>query len=550
MPKAYSLIRFSTPGQADGDFFRRQNAPTVAFCEKHGLDLDTSLHELDVRRLGVSAFKGEHIRNGPLGKFIRLVDAGQVSPGSWLIVEEIDRLTRQIHDKAYDLCLHLLRAGITIATMMDGEVYDLNGINKSLEKRLKLMLRLDAAHEYSAKLSDRINASWQGRREAMRAGKGKATNSCPGWLKAIDGAFVFIPEHTAVMKRIIAYRHLSFGRHEISTRFNTERVPTFRGGDGWHPSTIAALVRNKALIGIYQPRRADGTPDGDPIEGFYPRLISDEDFWRAQWGPDNKLGAGRKTKGLANLLRGVCKCGRCGATLIYLNTGKDNFLVCSRGRRGLCENRYHRTYAKLEAELLSALALFDFSRLLDRANPQADRIAALEAEISEKAATVDRLLRDFKADTPPEVSNWIGALSGEVKALTAELIETKRTARIAEVHETRDVYAEFTAMLAWLPRMMDDEERYQLRTRIAMELRRLIELATAFGTGLTITLKGTPFCQIDILIDRAKVTAFQLRMTGRDDPIVFSRARVGGDTAYCAGLFAGFVSTETSMIAA
>jgi hypothetical protein len=91
------------------------------------------------------------------------------------------------------------------------------------------------------------------------------------------------------VKRIIAERHIGLGRHEISTRLNRERVPTFRGGDGWHPSTIAALVRSTALIGIYQPRKADGTPDGDPIEGFYPRLISDDDFWRAQWGPDKDI---------------------------------------------------------------------------------------------------------------------------------------------------------------------------------------------------------------------------------------------------------------------
>jgi DNA invertase Pin-like site-specific DNA recombinase len=206
MATAYSLIRFSTPGQADGDSYRRQLGLTQAFCERHDLALDKSLHESDVRRLGVSAFKGEHIRKGPLGKFIRLVDAGKVAPGSWLIVEEIDRFTRQIHDKAYDSALHLMRADITIATMMDGEIYDLAGINGSLEKRLKLMLRLDAAHEYSAKLSNRITSVWEGRREAMRAGRGKATNACAGWLKAVDGKFYEIPEHVAVMRQIIYCR--------------------------------------------------------------------------------------------------------------------------------------------------------------------------------------------------------------------------------------------------------------------------------------------------------------------------------------------------------
>lgn len=548
MTIAYSFIRFSSREQAKGDSLRRQLQASERFATEHDLFLDSSF-----RDLGKSASKGEHVGpTGALGRFIALVESGQIKAGSWLIVEDMDRLDRRQVNVALKQFLSLLEAGIVIHTMIDGQTYTLDRINEDPTALLISVLKMIAAHDYTDKLAKRITAVWENRRAAMRAGNGKPTNACPGWLKAVDGKWVEIPEHAAVVKRIIAERHLGLGRHEISTRLNREGVPTFRGGDGWHPSTIAALVRNQALIGIYQPRKADGTPDGDPIEGFYPRLISDDDFWRAQWGPDNKLGAGRKTKGLANLLRGVCKCGWCGASLIYLNTGKDNFLVCGRARRGLCDNRYHRTYAKLEAELLSAFVLFDFSRLLDRANPQADRIAALEAELSNKTATVDRLLQDFKADTPPEVSKRIGVLSAEVKALTAELAEAIRVARIVEANETRDAYTEFRAMVAWLPRMPDDA-RYLLRTRIAGELRRLIKSATADGTTLTIALAPTPFCRIEILIDRATITGFRITLTGCDEPIepvVFPRAKVIADASHLAGLFALYVGTDASQVAA
>jgi hypothetical protein len=360
-----------------------------------------------------------------------------------------------------------------------------------------------AAHDYTDKLAKRISAKWQSRRNDMRAGKGKATNACAGWLKAIDGKFVLIPERIAVMKRMIAERHLGLGRHEIATRLNRDGVPTFRGGDGWHPSTVAALVRNKALIGLYYPRKADGSEDGPPIEGFYPRIISDDEFWRAQWGPDNKLGAGAKTKGLANLLRGVCKCARCGASLIYLDTGKDTFLVCSKARRGLCDNRYHRMYAKLEKELLSAFVLFDFSRLLGHANPQADRIVALEAEIAEKTGTAKRLVDCFSASTPAVVAERIAILSAEVEALMAELAQAGRNSRIAEARANLDAHTEFGALIAWLPRMADDE-RYLLRTRIGGELRRFIDTATADGTDMTIALRPTlrPFVRSRPLLGR------------------------------------------------
>jgi DNA invertase Pin-like site-specific DNA recombinase len=549
MPVAYSLIRFSTKGQADGDSFRRQNGPTVAFCEKHGLELDTSLHESDVRRLGVSAFRGDQIRRGSLGKFIRLVDAGNVAPGSWLVVEEIDRLTRQVHDQAYDLCLTLMRRGVTLATMMDGEIYDIEKINNSLEKRLKLMLRLDAAHEYSAKLSNRIDSVWQGRREAMRAGKGRATNACPAWLEAVDGKFVKRDDRVKIIKRIIKERHLGLGRHAIASRLNRDGVPTFRGGDGWHPSTIAAVVKNPALIGIYQPRKADGAPDGDPVKGFYPRIegITDEDFWRAQWGPDNKASRGQTTKGYWNLLKGLCKCGRCGRTIIGLNTGKEKFLICDAARRSLCDNADFLNYPKLEGDLLSALALFDFSRLLDRADPQIGRIAGLEAQIAAKTATVDRLLADFSAATPAAVSMRIATLSSDVEALMAELAEARRTARIAESQETRDAYAEFRAMVESLPEMPDDDRRYQLRARISAELRRLIETATALGTEMTIVLKSDAFHRFELLVSRSIVTSLQVTDIESGNSYVFPRELYGD--AGAAGLFAGYVGSETARMA-
>jgi hypothetical protein len=467
-----------------------------------------------------------------------------------LIIESLDRLSRQDIDSASELFRRILRTGLHIVTLMDNQFYTLERWQKDLGARIMSLVIMSRANEESETKSNRITDVWQKRREAMRAGRGKPTNACAGWLKAEDGKFVEIPERVGVMRRIIADRHIGLGRGAIATRLTQDEVPTFRGGYGWHPSTIAALVKNKALIGVYQPRKADGSEDGPPIEGFYPRLISDEDFWRAQWGPDNKLSAGRNTKGVANLLKGICKCGKCGRGLVYLNTGKDAFLVCGKARTRGCDNRYHRSYPKIERELLTALELFDYNRFLEHTHPQSDRLAALRAEIVEIEETVDRLLTDFKANTPPSVSKHITALEARRADLTTQLRETERFGRITEAQQSRDTYAEFTAMVAWLPRMSDQEERYRLRTKIASELRRMIVSAIADGTELTIALAPTPFCRLDILIDRATITGFRITLTGCDEPpkpVVFPRARVMGDTSR-AGLFAGYVGGSAQVV--
>jgi DNA invertase Pin-like site-specific DNA recombinase len=257
MTTAYSLIRFSTRSQAAGDSFRRQSGLAPPFCQKQNLALDTSLHESDVRNHGVSAFKGDNLVKGALAKFLTLVDAGVVEAGSWLLVEEIDRLTRGVHNKAYGLCLALFEKGNKIATLMDGEVYDLEGINGSLEQRLKLQLRLDSAHDYSKKLSVRIYAAWQGRREAMRAGDGKPTKACPEWLTVENGQFVEKPSpegqpgRFAIIEGILRETIAGLGKRAIANRLNQEGIPAFRGKGGWHHSSVERIIKSDAIRGIY-----------------------------------------------------------------------------------------------------------------------------------------------------------------------------------------------------------------------------------------------------------------------------------------------------------
>ena len=88
----YSYVRFSTGDQKQGDSLRRQVQLSQNYAEKHGLVLDTTLNMHD---LGLSAYKGEHTKKGALGHFLKLVKKGQIEKGSTLIVESLDRLSRE-----------------------------------------------------------------------------------------------------------------------------------------------------------------------------------------------------------------------------------------------------------------------------------------------------------------------------------------------------------------------------------------------------------------------------------------------------------------------
>ncbi len=113
-PKAYSYLRFSTPDQMQGDSLRRQTEATSKYAEDKGLDLDT---DLTFRDLGVSAYRGANVVDGALGQYIEAVDTGHVQPGSYLLVENLDRLSRDKIMPALNRFSSLLEKGIIVVTL-------------------------------------------------------------------------------------------------------------------------------------------------------------------------------------------------------------------------------------------------------------------------------------------------------------------------------------------------------------------------------------------------------------------------------------------------
>src|ERR1051326_2659322 len=92
---AYSYLRFSSPEQAKGDSVRRQTELRDTWLERNSIVLDTSL---TLRDEGISGFSGKHRENPDrhaLAAFLRLVQTGRIARGSYLVVESLDRLTRE-----------------------------------------------------------------------------------------------------------------------------------------------------------------------------------------------------------------------------------------------------------------------------------------------------------------------------------------------------------------------------------------------------------------------------------------------------------------------
>jgi DNA invertase Pin-like site-specific DNA recombinase len=172
----------SNPEQIRGDSLRRQLKASQEYADEHGLDLDDSL-----RDIGKSAFSGAHL-DAALGSFLSMVESGEIAAGSWLLVESLDRLSRQNVLDALGQFIDIIRAGITIVTLIDKQVY-----NRETTDSGKLIISLtimSRAYEESLTKSIRGKEAWQQKRDNALAKP--ITKMCPMWLEVVDNRFVVL----------------------------------------------------------------------------------------------------------------------------------------------------------------------------------------------------------------------------------------------------------------------------------------------------------------------------------------------------------------------
>jgi len=502
-----SIVRFSSTKQADGDSYRRQLAGSQSFCAARNWELDLSLHERDVRKHTASAMRGDQIRKGVLGKFIAVVKAGKLPKDRQivLLVEEIDRLTRQVHDQAYDLCLSLMRLGVWICTTMDGEIYTLDRINSSLETRLKLQLKLDAAREHSEKLSNRLSEVWENRRARILAGEKLVTEATPAFLTVKDDKVVLPPENKQTLMRINRLCREGLGVRRITKLFNTPpRVPTFTGAKSWSQTAIQKYLEMRSTFGEATFYRVDkesvpGTAIKIPVlteKDYYPAAISETDFILAEQARQRRKGIGpiHKEGRFSNLFSGMGKCW-CGATLRYSDKGRDRrYLFCAHSthNRG-CGNHRHYDYDGIEREVLALLLLFDVSRLTSQPDDRSAEIEALEAQIRDKDERANWLAES--GEMTRRTREQMDKLDREIGELRKRLDDIRKTVIVAQARG--DAYREFADMVDQMWQAdARDESRKALRARISQELRRVIDRIQAEGEDLIVWLHATPQWQI------------------------------------------------------
>jgi len=354
--KAYSYIRFSSAIQQKGDSLRRQLEASRAYAKKNNLILDESL-----RDVGVSAFEGKNATEGALKKFLELIEKGRIEKGSILILESLDRLSRQEVLKTLSLFTDILSSGVEIVTLADNQHYTEKSIN-DVGQLMFSLISMSRAHEESAIKAKRGKAAWDNKRKLALEEKKPMTKQCPRWLTvSIDGKkFEKNTKRIAIIHDIFNRSIAGKGQRKIASELNTEGVEPFTMNGIWNYTYIKSVLENRALLGEFQPKHK-GSPVGEVITNYYPKVISEELFYQARAATSKRLSpssAGRHGKNFPHLFKGMCKCAHCNATFRFIKGNGTAHLRCSNSyansKKCDCHTRWY--YKNLERSLLLKLS--------------------------------------------------------------------------------------------------------------------------------------------------------------------------------------------------
>lgn len=427
MPLAYSYVRFSSEKQELGDSLRRQVALAEAYAAQHKLTLDSHTY----RDLGISAFKGKNATEGALAAFLKAVDERLIPGDSYLIVESIDRLTRQDVPEALELFLSIMRRGLTIVTLSPSvEVFNTAAVKENWTKLIVVLAIMARGNEESTTKAKRVSAKLA---EKVKTGVPLGT-SMPPWLtlNAAKTAYVVNKKKADIVRRAFKLALEGNGIYLIMKKFNEEGVPVLRNAkDGWAVSHVGKLLHSQSVFGRLVSKHGI-------VDDHYPAIVDKDDFYKVQELIEQRKsqGRGRKGLGVANLFSGLCRCGECGSPVRFLRIPsgghKNSYLECLKAYEGKGCDAKRINYDLLEKTLLDTLLFSVGIQVVEQ--QYVDPTIELRAELADKKAQIEKLMDLMEDLDPREAKNLLGRLrtrQAEHDELEKRLLEAKPSAPAA-----------------------------------------------------------------------------------------------------------------------
>lgn len=433
--KVFCYVRFSSKKQEHGDSIERQQRLINDYLEKNNAEVVEQFNDL-----GVSAFRGKNVKAGQLSRFLDRVKKGEIGTGDTLIVESLDRISRQKELDTISILASILNAGVVIFTLADQRVY-----NAQDEDHANLIFQINfiisRAHDESLTKQRRSISAWTRKHEEARSGKAVMTRKLPYWLRTIEDngttKIVVIEERATEVRRAFELASYKLGAQAIATKINSEGAEK-----RWTLIAIRHLLSSKSVYGSFEAfktKSLSGTLEKnqayEEIEGYFPPVIEKSEFYKVQASLEkNKeiyATRGRTPKGFRNVFKGLIKCLDCDSYLhqsFMKRKGKEYmYLICHKSLVNACPSgkKVIIPYRHVLEPFLLFFKNYGVEKLLSSSNSQElkNKLSAVNQERISKNASLLRISSDIEknnGEIPKTLMSLITKIESQLSKLEEE----------------------------------------------------------------------------------------------------------------------------------
>ncbi|WP_198430902.1 recombinase family protein [Pseudomonas tolaasii] len=505
----YSYMRWSTDRQSDGSTEERQRASQEAFCKHFGMTLVEELTDP-----GMSSYRGKNAHEGKLREVINRAKAGDIPPGSLLLFENADRMTRMALAHAVPLFFEILGAGLRIGIADRLQIYtpgtlDLGGL-------MTVLVDMERANKESMRKSDFARNGWKKNHARMELGE-IVTDKCPQWLDVLKRQFV-VREDIADQIRALFHASLQYGVAESCRRVNEQF------GSSWKVHQVQYLLKNRRLIGEhtitnFNEAAGKNVATDRVLTDYYPIIVEKNLFTEVQAiVAKRKPFAGKQDSSNLNIYRGLVKCKACGGSVRFMfKTGKEYF-HCTASMTNSCTEPGIRS---IRGEYLRRL-LFKFEHWTNLKNyfmeasedlktlrRERDALLTQVGKIATRTSqTQQRLMDEDDTDRQSVLLDVLTKAKGDDRDTRAKLATAENA--LSELEDAFSIGGlEVGDRMEWL--LNDRSEPAALeRARINRYLSNIFEKLVIDFTGRTLTTEVKPAF-------KGKVTEFQAGISSPPD---------------------------------
>ena len=497
MTRAVIYARFSTDLQNE-----KSTEDQIALCKAHasrrGLQIIQTFE--DKARSGASVLG----RDG----LMRLMDAARIRAFDVVVVEALDRLSRDMEDLA-GIHKRLSFLGIEIDAVHDGTA---DSILVGIRGLIGQMQREDGAKKVRRGMAGVVRA---GRHPGGRAYGYQAIPGHPGQLRIVD-------DEAEVVRHIFAAFAAGRSAREIAGDLNRDGIAPPRGAR-WNASTIngnaqrgIGIIFNDLYAGriVWNKVRMVKNPDTgkrlsrpNPREEWqvvpapHLRIIDDDTWARVHDLKSEKARLHTNVKRRpAHLLSGLLRCGCCGSGMSVHDrdkTGKTRIRCSAVRESGSCTNRRIVYLRDVEAAVLSGMREeLNDPRLIEsyarKYNEERQRLVAaatatrarLESKRdrieSERQRNIDMVIKAVIGEDDARIR--IADLKAQRLQVEAEIAALEEAPKIITLHPaTLDRYVETVDALA--ASVAEHAEAEDDRGPLVKSFRALVHSVTVHPNG-------------------------------------------------------------------